>query len=61
MLDPKFVGDNIEAVQRAMANRGLSVTTEQSQLCNRWLSNFSLSLLAARLGRPVVHPGLGPG
>ena len=32
MLDPKFVGDNIEAVQTAMANRGLSVTTELQQL-----------------------------
>ena len=32
MLDPKFVGDNIEAVQTAMANRGLSVTAELQQL-----------------------------
>jgi seryl-tRNA synthetase len=32
MLDPKFVSENIEAVQRAMANRGLSVTTELQQL-----------------------------
>src|SRR5689334_23616443 len=32
MLDPKFVGENIEAVQTAMANRGLSVTAELQQL-----------------------------
>jgi seryl-tRNA synthetase len=32
MLDPKFVGDNIEMVQTAMANRGLSVTAELQQL-----------------------------
>ncbi len=32
MLDPKFVSENIEAVQRAMANRGLSVTGELQQL-----------------------------
>jgi seryl-tRNA synthetase len=32
MLDPKFVGDHIEAVQTAMANRGLSVTAELQQL-----------------------------
>jgi seryl-tRNA synthetase len=32
MLDPKFVSENIEAVQRAMANRGLSVTAELQQL-----------------------------
>ena len=32
MLDPKFVSENIEAVQGAMANRGLSVTAELQQL-----------------------------
>jgi len=32
MLDPKFVSENIEAVQAAMANRGLSVTAELQQL-----------------------------
>ena len=32
MLDPKFVSENIEAVQRAMANRGLGVTAELQQL-----------------------------
>jgi seryl-tRNA synthetase len=32
MLDPKFVSEHIEAVQRAMANRGLSVTAELQQL-----------------------------
>ena len=32
MLDPKFVSENIEAVQAAMANRGLSVTSELQQL-----------------------------
>jgi seryl-tRNA synthetase len=32
MLDPKFVSENLEAVQRAMANRGLSVTAELQQL-----------------------------
>jgi seryl-tRNA synthetase len=32
MLDPNLVRDNIEAVQRAMANRGLNVTTELQQL-----------------------------
>ena len=32
MLDPKFVGEHIEAVQTAMANRGLSVTAELQQL-----------------------------
>ena len=32
MLDPNLVRDNLEAVQRAMANRGLTVTTELQQL-----------------------------
>ena len=32
MLDPNLVRDNIEAVQRGMANRGLNVTTELQQL-----------------------------
>jgi len=32
MLDPKFVSEHIEAVQGAMANRGLSVTAELQQL-----------------------------
>jgi seryl-tRNA synthetase len=32
MLDPKFVSENIDAVQAAMANRGLSVTAELQQL-----------------------------
>jgi seryl-tRNA synthetase len=32
MLDPKFVSEHIEAVQAAMANRGLSVTAELQQL-----------------------------
>jgi hypothetical protein len=28
MLDPSFVRDNLDAVQKGMANRGLNVTTE---------------------------------
>jgi seryl-tRNA synthetase len=32
MLDPNFVRDNLDAVQTAMANRGLSVTAELQQL-----------------------------
>jgi seryl-tRNA synthetase len=32
MLDPNFVRDNLEVVQTAMANRGLSVTAELQQL-----------------------------
>jgi seryl-tRNA synthetase len=32
MLDPKFVSENIEAVQAAMANRGLNVTADLQQL-----------------------------
>ena len=32
MLDPNFVRDNLEAVQTAMANRGLTVTNELQQL-----------------------------
>jgi seryl-tRNA synthetase len=32
MLDPKFVSENIDVVQAAMANRGLSVTAELQQL-----------------------------
>ena len=32
MLDPGFVRDNLDAVQKGMANRGLNVTTELQQL-----------------------------
>ncbi len=32
MLDPSFVRDNLDAVQKGMANRGLNVTTELQQL-----------------------------
>ena len=32
MLDPKFVGENIDAVRTAMANRGLDVTADLQQL-----------------------------
>jgi seryl-tRNA synthetase len=32
MLDPKFVSENIEAVQTGLANRGLNVTAELQQL-----------------------------